>query len=364
MRVLLILTTIAGLTADVRAGVELWASGYNSNQVHRYDAATGAFLGTFGPGGDLHGTQAITLGPDGLLYVCSEEAQKVLRYDRHTLAYIDEFIFNDPSTPQDETGGLNGPTAALFGPDGNLYVLSFNSNSVIRYNGVTGAYIDTFIPTGSGALNGPDAGSVFGPDGNLYIASYFGRRILRYNGTTGLFIDIFINSGSGQASLANPRCVLFRSCCSDVLVNSEGLNKVLRYDATTGTFLNRIVPSVSTPTGIAIGPDRNLYVSSINDNTVHKYDGQTGAALGLFVPTGSGGLNGVVQIRFFPLIGDLNCDDKVNLLDVPPFVEALLDSAGYALAHPGCDATNADANLDGSIDGNDIAAFVKMLLPF
>jgi hypothetical protein len=51
------------------------------------------------------------------------------------------------------SGGLDGASALVFGPDGNLYVSSQNNNSVLRYDGTTGAFIDTFIQTGSGGLN-------------------------------------------------------------------------------------------------------------------------------------------------------------------------------------------------------------------
>src|SRR5262249_4699132 len=49
----------------------------------------------------------------------------------------------------------NGPTGLDFGPDNNLYVASYGSSSVPRYNGSTGAFIDYFVPSGSNGLSGP-----------------------------------------------------------------------------------------------------------------------------------------------------------------------------------------------------------------
>jgi hypothetical protein len=43
----------------------------------------------------------------------------------------------------------------LFGPDGNLYVVSINTDSVARFDGATGGVIDDFIPSGSGGLFRP-----------------------------------------------------------------------------------------------------------------------------------------------------------------------------------------------------------------
>src|SRR5205814_10687594 len=50
-------------------------------------------------------------------------------------------------------GGLSIPTGMIFGPDGNLYVSNHDTNSVLRFNGATGAFIDVFA-SGNG-LDGP-----------------------------------------------------------------------------------------------------------------------------------------------------------------------------------------------------------------
>ncbi|QDV89875.1 hypothetical protein RAS2_09500 [Phycisphaerae bacterium RAS2] len=56
--------------------------------------------------------------------------------------------------------------------------------------------------------------------------------------------------------------------------------------------------------------------------------------------------------------GDLNCDGMVNASDQSPFVNALLDPAGFS----GCAILNADMNGDTLIDGQDIPGFVAALL--
>ena len=60
---------------------------------------------------------------------------------------------------------LDGPSDIVLGPDGNLYVSSTYTDSVLRYDADTGEPLDEFVAVGSGGLDGPD-GLAFGPDGN------------------------------------------------------------------------------------------------------------------------------------------------------------------------------------------------------
>jgi hypothetical protein len=65
--------------------------------------------------------------------------------------------------------------------------------------------------------------------------------------------------------------------------------------------------------------------------------------------------------------GDLNCDGVVNGDDVPHFVQALVDPAGYDAEHDGdpyaaCARSRAGLNLDGRKDGLDIELFLNLLL--
>jgi DNA-binding beta-propeller fold protein YncE len=89
-------------------------------------------------------------------------------------------------------GGLDRPWGMAFGPDGNLYVSSVGTDSVLRYRGTTGEFIDVFA-TGGG-LNSPK-GLAFGRDGNLYVTSYETDNVLRYDGETGAFMDVFASGG-------------------------------------------------------------------------------------------------------------------------------------------------------------------------
>src|SRR5690242_10519577 len=92
------------------------------------------------------------------LLVSDPGANAVLEYNTETRAFRAIFASG---------GGLTEPSGLAFGPDGNLYVAGAISK-VLRYDGKTGAFIDTFAPGFSGRLLNPND-LVFGPDGNLYV---------------------------------------------------------------------------------------------------------------------------------------------------------------------------------------------------
>ena len=55
--------------------------------------------------------------------------------------------------------------------------------------------------------------------------------------------------------------------------------------------------------------------------------------------------------------GDMNCDGRVNGLDIDPFVLALTDPNSYVSQYPDCDIMQADLNNDGSVNELDVRCF-------
>jgi DNA-binding beta-propeller fold protein YncE len=218
---------------------DLYVTSHGNDRVLRYDGETGAFLGVFVPPGDgmirshavvwladdtlivsselghrvnqydvdgtflgqyvtpfqegLTGPELIVAGPDGFLYLTAQSNQ-VLRLDPLEAGVVAPFVSDDPKTPEDETGGLNWAHGLAFGPDGNLYVASSNNNRILRYDGVTGAFMDAFV-TGVGAPSFP-VGVAFGPDGHLYVASFGNDRLLRYDGVSGAPLGVVADLGA------------------------------------------------------------------------------------------------------------------------------------------------------------------------
>jgi hypothetical protein len=188
------------------------------------------------------------------------------------------------------SGGLSRPTGLVFGPDGNhdgaqdLYVADKDLNAVLRYDGITGAFLDTFVASGSGGLNGPQD-VAFGPDGNLYVSSNIGDQILRYDGSTGAFLDVIDSGVAGAGLTFGPDGSLYFA--------SHDSNEVLRYNGSgVSVFVSAGSGGLSGPGGVEFGPDGNLYVGSNNTGQILRYNGGTGACIGVFTNqvSGQGGL--------------------------------------------------------------------------
>ena len=291
-RSLLALALLVAASDRLVAQATLLVSGYTSQAIHRYDTA-GAPLGTVAAAA---GAQSLRYGPDGFLYACAEEEDRVLRLDGTTGAFVANFVWDDPATPADESGGLDAPTAAVFGPDGALYVASFSQDRVLRYDGVTGTFLGEFIAAGASVLNGPDAGMCFGPDGHLYVPSFENNRVLRYDGTSGAFLDAFATLADG---LSRPRMLRFRGD-GTLWVTSWGNNRLLRFGL-DGSLLSTVATGVVRPTGLVIEPESgNLLVTSDQESDVRVFDGLSGAAQGTLVAAGAGGLVGGTYLEYLP----------------------------------------------------------------
>jgi hypothetical protein len=263
-------------------------------------------------------------GGAGYLLVTSFDNHKVVRYDAATGAFVDEFV-------PFKSGGLVQPFGVIFSPhDGHLYVTGGlfsgpgQKKEVLRYDGLTGAYLDDF--TEPGHLDSP-RGVVFGPDGHLYVADRLAAdislgRVVRYHGLTGAFLDEFVPAGAAP----RPSGLVFAPKGRgrpglDLYVAGLVTSNILRYDGATGAFLGEFVPSGSGgldyPGALTFGPDGNLYVSVFalgEGDRVLRYQGPNGRSPGAFidafVPPGSGGLIAPLGLLFGP---DANGDGHQDL---------------------------------------------------
>jgi DNA-binding beta-propeller fold protein YncE len=265
-----------------------------THSVLEYAETTGAFIRVAASGGSLGDPLDVVIGLDGNLLVSDGQTNQVKRYDRATGLFIDAFASTNLAGPTgmtihqgvlyvtnsnppqgvqsfDATTGANTgnfvPSLANPSPrdvkvnpaNHRVYVLYYNAATVETFDLTTKASFGLLFPAESGGLYTPQA-MAFGPDGNLYIAG--GRSpsgVRRYNPITGAFIDVFANMGDDYAL------------------------------------------------GIAFGPDNNLYVATSFITgaapAVTRFNYPSGASMGFFVPPGGGGLSAPFHLTFAAVPG-------------------------------------------------------------
>jgi hypothetical protein len=155
--------------------------------VARYNGV-GMFLGAAtinNKNSELHPRGAV-FGPDGLLYVSARDLTKglggtVLRFSADGKS---EVFIDDKGGP----GHLNRPDGLVFGPDGRLYVTSFQAapgdTDSIRIYDAQGAFAAK-IDLDNGADPRTYAQSLlFGPGGSLFVPIYTTGEVRRYDGVS------------------------------------------------------------------------------------------------------------------------------------------------------------------------------------
>ena len=255
--------------APVWAGLPLivtcnLTAGQPGGRILRYDGGTGDFTDVFDP--NVATPRDVDLGPNGDLYVSSPNSYAINQYDVVTGAL---------------KGQISGvePEGIEFGPDGNLYVLQ--SYDIRRYDGATGAFIDTFA-----AWDNPNFAwdLTFGPDGNLYVSSPGADGVMRFDGQTGTFMDVFVSSFDTPDSLLfGPDGNLY------VAGTDDGSQRVFHFDGQTGQSLGAFTSGggLDEPNDMTFGPDNNLYVCGGFNDAVLRFNGQTGVFIDIFADGGA-----------------------------------------------------------------------------
>jgi DNA-binding beta-propeller fold protein YncE len=168
-------------TLTPEADAALLVGNSTSNNIVIFDETNGNFLGNFTtPGsGGLRAPDTLTFGPDGNLYVSSGGSSDLNLFsslypqDSAVLRFSPRGNFLGVAA---SGAGLTRPYGNAFGSDGSLFVSSFRTNQILRFDPNTGDFLGVFASDNNNGLgtlnglNGPNA-LLFGPDGSLYVAT-------------------------------------------------------------------------------------------------------------------------------------------------------------------------------------------------
>jgi sugar lactone lactonase YvrE len=272
-------------------------------------------LGTGVPGyssTQVNNPYGIIFGPDGALYFCDLDNQRIRRFDLTmktvtTIAGSGEKGYKGDGGPATQAA-LNMPHEVQFDKAGNLYIAERDNHVVRRVAAKTGI-MSTVAGTGVAGFSG-DGGPgvqaqlrqphsiVFDRDGTLLICDIGNQRIRRLHLDTGI-IETY--AGTGEAAetpdgapvsgtpLRGPRTMVMTPTGDLYLALREG-NAILRIDARTQT-LHRIAgtgkqgyagdggPAMNAtlggPKGLAYAPGE-LFVADTENHAVRRVDLTTG----------------------------------------------------------------------------------------
>jgi streptogramin lyase len=225
--------------------------------VIRTIAGTGGKLGFTGDGGPA--TQALLREPNGLcldgkgrLYIADVADQRV-RVVNLTSGIIGTLAGNGTRLSAGDGGPLKdatfaGPRAVALGPDGHLYVVEREGNSVRRID-LKAQRIARFAGTGKRGFTGdggPAKDATFdGPkeididrDGNVYVVDTENEAIRRIDAKTGIVTTV---AGKGRTKTPG--------------LGDGGL-------ATAATL--------GRPHGVAVGPDGAIYIGDTNSHRIRR----------------------------------------------------------------------------------------------
>jgi WD40 repeat protein len=124
-------------------------SGDGGGSIVQFDGTTGDVINPNFINDPNFSPLDVAIAPDNSLFVSSEfpfgdanSVGTVRRYDSNTGELLQVF---DAGLDEEGQPLLSQPRGIGFGPDGNLYVSSTGTDSVVRFNQTTGQYVDTFV---------------------------------------------------------------------------------------------------------------------------------------------------------------------------------------------------------------------------
>ena len=256
-----------------------------------------------GAAASFRGPNGICIDADGNIYVADTDNNRIRKVTQEgvvtTLAGSGALGFADGSN----TGALfAGPFGVTIGLDGNIYVADTGNNRIrkVTPEGVvttvagsgSGGFSDALLgPSSAASFNSPKAVAV-GIDGNIYVADTFNSRIRKVT-PQGVVTTVAGQASAGYAD-GTGSAASFMSP-SGIAVGPDGniyvadtFNQRIRKVTTAGAVttlagdgyvsngIGRWVDGTGTgasfwyPKGIAIDPDGNIYVADTGNNRIRK----------------------------------------------------------------------------------------------
>jgi hypothetical protein len=139
-------------------------------------------------------------------------------------------------------------------------------------------------------------------------------------------------------------------------LTSTGFSFDVGFQGTLGDVASRVGLMFVTDNSTAIDGLMGVYSFTLEDDGSFTQNGPIVSTQGIAPRS--------MAIWIPRLKGDMDCNGLVSLPDIPLFIQALVDPAGYLTAQPGCDLSQADMNKSGTVDGDDIQLYINVFPGF
>jgi sugar lactone lactonase YvrE len=270
---------------------------------------TKGFSGDGGPAiqAQIAGPDGIYVGPDGTLYICDTENQRIRKVANGTMTTVagnGTRGYSGDGGPATEAA-LNEPYEVRLDAAGNLFFVERLSHSVRRVDAKTGI-ISTIAGTGKAGFSGDGGPGMkaqmkephsigFDRAGDLYICDIGNHRIRKVEMKSGI-ISTFAGTGEKKPTpdgapisgtpLNGPRALDFDKEGNLWLALREG-NAIYKLDLAahtahhiagtgkpgfTGNGGPALEATLSGPKGIAVGQDGNVYIADTESHSIRMID--------------------------------------------------------------------------------------------
>jgi len=320
------------LNGDLIAGGSFSMSGTTAvNRVARWDSASSTWqpMGPGVPGSSSSVVEVLHIH-NGELYAGGTFDGYLRRWDGSSWVQV-----GDPAA----FGGCFGGVAALASYRGDLIVgggFSCGQNGILRWNGTS------YGPMAPGAPSVPNVSHLVAIDGDMWVSGVF-------------------NSAGGLPAGGLTR---WRDDATWVVIAPENVTADpgddVVFTARSSHPGNYFWFHDGDPVSGGSVFDPQLVVPDVGSSDAGAYQCrlQTLCA-GQPVLTDS---NVATLVVGGAILGDMNCDNVVDLLDVAPFALALVDESAYIVQYA-CDPNQGDINNDGAVDGRDVSPMAQLLIP-